>query len=168
MSMDDSKEVVMKVITMGACDYLVKPVRKEEISVIWQHVVRKHKIHSESFVPPLLSPSPPARPSILKPISEEEYEDIGTTPDHEEENCGSSSGKMDERDNERIKNNNEVLSLKKPRLVWTAELHDQFVAAVNDIGLKSRLLSLNFHYLHSLYFIFFLINNEISFFFKRI
>ncbi|GER32682.1 two-component response regulator ARR12 [Striga asiatica] len=41
VSWDDSKERVLKGIMNGACDYLVKPVRVEELKTIWQHVVRK-------------------------------------------------------------------------------------------------------------------------------
>ncbi|TYH69455.1 hypothetical protein ES332_D05G057200v1 [Gossypium tomentosum] len=36
-------KLVMKGITHGACDYLLKPVRIEELKNIWQHVVRKNK-----------------------------------------------------------------------------------------------------------------------------
>ena len=43
MSADDGKNVVMKGVTHGACDYLIKPVRIEALKNIWQHVVRKRK-----------------------------------------------------------------------------------------------------------------------------
>nr|GME05585.1 two-component response regulator ARR2-like [Ipomoea batatas] len=43
MSADDSKNVVMKGVTHGAYDYLIKPVRIEALKNIWQHVVRKRK-----------------------------------------------------------------------------------------------------------------------------
>jgi two-component response regulator ARR-B family len=43
MSADDSKNVVMKGVTHGACDYLIKPVRIKALKNIWQHVVRKMK-----------------------------------------------------------------------------------------------------------------------------
>ncbi|XP_044508779.1 two-component response regulator ARR2-like isoform X2 [Mangifera indica] len=43
MSADDSKNLVMKGVTHGACDYLIKPVRIEALKNIWQHVVRKRK-----------------------------------------------------------------------------------------------------------------------------
>lgn len=43
MSADDGKSVVMKGVTHGACDYLIKPVRIEALKNIWQHVVRKKK-----------------------------------------------------------------------------------------------------------------------------
>ena len=41
MSSDSHTEAVMKGIVHGACDYLIKPVRIEELRNIWQHVVRK-------------------------------------------------------------------------------------------------------------------------------
>jgi two-component response regulator ARR-B family len=40
-SADSSTNAVMKGIKHGACDYLIKPVRVEELRNIWQHVVRK-------------------------------------------------------------------------------------------------------------------------------
>ncbi|KAJ6351695.1 hypothetical protein OIU78_007572 [Salix suchowensis] len=43
MSADDGKNVVMKGVTHGACDYLIKPIRIEALKNIWQHVVRKRK-----------------------------------------------------------------------------------------------------------------------------
>ncbi|KAG5523214.1 hypothetical protein RHGRI_035135 [Rhododendron griersonianum] len=39
----DSKNVVMKGITHGGCDYFIKPVRIEALRNIWQHVVWKRK-----------------------------------------------------------------------------------------------------------------------------
>lgn len=38
----DTKRV-MQGIRNGACDYLVKPVRIQELQNIWQHVVRRNK-----------------------------------------------------------------------------------------------------------------------------
>ncbi|XP_010548971.1 PREDICTED: two-component response regulator ARR1-like [Tarenaya hassleriana] len=43
MSADDSKNVVLKGVTHGAVDYLIKPVRMEALKNIWQHVVRKRR-----------------------------------------------------------------------------------------------------------------------------
>ncbi|XP_042027217.1 two-component response regulator ARR2-like [Salvia splendens] len=43
MSADVSKSVVLKGVTHGACDYLIKPVQMEELKNIWQHVIRKKK-----------------------------------------------------------------------------------------------------------------------------
>ncbi|XP_010428494.1 PREDICTED: two-component response regulator ARR1-like [Camelina sativa] len=50
MSVDDSKSVVLKGVTHGAVDYLIKPVRMEALKNIWQHVVRrKRSVHSGSI-----------------------------------------------------------------------------------------------------------------------
>nr|GMD27816.1 two-component response regulator [Ipomoea batatas] len=48
MSSDGRVDAVKKIVIQGACGYLLKPVRKEEIKLLWQHVVR-HK----QFVPPI-------------------------------------------------------------------------------------------------------------------
>ncbi|GMQ03770.1 hypothetical protein CsSME_00049433 [Camellia sinensis var. sinensis] len=42
MCANDDKESVMKGVSHGARDYLIKPVRLEELKNIWQHVVRKN------------------------------------------------------------------------------------------------------------------------------
>lgn len=41
MSADGRTSAVMRGIKHGACDYLIKPVRMEELKNVWQHVVRK-------------------------------------------------------------------------------------------------------------------------------
>ncbi|XP_024636615.1 two-component response regulator ORR24 [Medicago truncatula] len=46
LSVNDDIEKVMKSVIHGACNYLVKPIRMEELKSIWQHVVRK-KIESK-------------------------------------------------------------------------------------------------------------------------
>uniref|UniRef100_A0A0E0L271 Response regulatory domain-containing protein n=1 Tax=Oryza punctata TaxID=4537 RepID=A0A0E0L271_ORYPU len=40
-SADDDKRTVLKCVNSGACDYLVKPLRHEELKNIWQHVYRR-------------------------------------------------------------------------------------------------------------------------------
>ena len=41
MSANGETSVVMKGITHGACDYLIKPIRLEELKTLWQHVARR-------------------------------------------------------------------------------------------------------------------------------
>lgn len=43
LSACDDTNLLMKGISHGACDYLLKPVRLEELRNIWQHVVRRNK-----------------------------------------------------------------------------------------------------------------------------
>ncbi|KAJ6673936.1 TWO-COMPONENT RESPONSE REGULATOR ARR10 [Salix viminalis] len=43
LSANGDPKLVMKGITHGACYYLVKPVRIEELKTIWQHLIRRKK-----------------------------------------------------------------------------------------------------------------------------
>ncbi|KAL6212991.1 hypothetical protein ACLB2K_018206 [Fragaria x ananassa] len=40
LSASEDTQLVMKGISNGACDYLLKPVRVEKLKLIWQHVFR--------------------------------------------------------------------------------------------------------------------------------
>ncbi|KAJ8544153.1 hypothetical protein K7X08_028664 [Anisodus acutangulus] len=46
MSANDSMGIVFKCLSRGAVDFLVKPIRKNELKNLWQHVWRK--CHSSS------------------------------------------------------------------------------------------------------------------------
>lgn len=131
LSGNGDPKLVMKGITHGACDYLLKPVRIEELKNIWQHVVRRKKI------------DPKDRNSS----------DIQDKPHHgggEGAGIGNSdqNGKLNKRrkdqnedeDEEREENENEnedQSTQKKPRVVWSVDLHRKFVAAVNQLGIDS-------------------------------
>ncbi|KAF8051814.1 hypothetical protein N665_1663s0006 [Sinapis alba] len=110
MSADDSKSVVLKGVTHGAVDYLIKPVRIEALKNIWQHVVRKKRNVSEHS---------------------ESVEETGDNNSSSGNNEGRSSRKRKEEEGD---DKEDTSSLKKPRVVWSIELHQQFVAAVNHLG----------------------------------
>jgi pseudo-response regulator 5 len=48
MSSQDSIGTVLKCMQKGAVDFLVKPVRKNELGNLWQHVWRRHAVSSFS------------------------------------------------------------------------------------------------------------------------
>ncbi|KAK4477812.1 hypothetical protein RD792_017075 [Penstemon davidsonii] len=96
MSADDSMDVILKGVTHGACDYLIKPVRMEALKNIWQHVVRKRKYEWK----------------------EKDFEQSGSF-----------------KEGEKCQDRNDTSELKKPRVVWSVELHQQFVNAVNQLGI---------------------------------
>ncbi|XP_020687347.1 two-component response regulator ORR21 isoform X1 [Dendrobium catenatum] len=132
MSADGRTSAVMRGIKHGACDYLIKPVRIEELKNIWQHVVRKKwneskdVEHSGSF-----EDSDRQR----RVGDEAEYDSLvneGTdgswkTPKKKRDS------KDDEEDGEL--ENEDPSASKKPRVVWSVELHQQFVNAVNQLGI---------------------------------
>ncbi|KAJ8444952.1 hypothetical protein Cgig2_029146 [Carnegiea gigantea] len=122
MSADDSKNVVMKGVTHGACDYLIKPVRIEALKNIWQHVVRKKKNEWKDFE---------QSSSWDEGDRQQRQDDAVSSPANEGSWKNSKRKGEDEADEEK----EDSATLKKPRVVWSVELHQQFVAAVNQLGI---------------------------------
>ncbi|XVF38807.1 hypothetical protein REPUB_Repub20aG0133800 [Reevesia pubescens] len=125
MSADDGKHVVMKGVTHGACDYLIKPVRIEALKNIWQHVVRKRKNEWKDF-----EQSGSVEEGDRQP---KQSEDADYSSSANEGNWKSSKKRKDEEDE--TDERDDTSTLKKPRVVWSVELHQQFVAAVNQLGI---------------------------------
>jgi two-component response regulator (ARR-B family) len=119
MSADGETDLVMKGITHGACDYLLKPVRLEELRNIWQHVIRRR-------VP-------------VKDLHREEgsgeWDDSAYTLDSTAD-TDHSFRKRKERVDDEIQRAEDLNNLKKARVVWSPELHKQFVQAVNQLGIE--------------------------------
>ncbi|KAE9453261.1 hypothetical protein C3L33_14846, partial [Rhododendron williamsianum] len=123
---DDSKNVVMKGVTHGACDYLIKPVRIEALRNIWQHVVRKRKDAWKDF----------EQSDIIEDGERKQKpsEDTDFSSSANEGNCRNLKRQKEEEDEEE-EDRDDTSTLKKPRVVWSVELHQQFVAAVNQLGI---------------------------------
>ncbi|XP_031498340.1 two-component response regulator ORR21-like [Nymphaea colorata] len=133
MSADGRTSAVMRGIKHGACDYLIKPIRIEELKNIWQHVIRKKCIESKEHEQSC---------SIEK---NEKQRHVGEETDYASSVNEGSDGnwkihrkrkesKDDEVDGEQ--ENEDPAASKKPRVVWTAELHQQFINAVNQLGIE--------------------------------
>ncbi|KAK4353722.1 hypothetical protein RND71_025916 [Anisodus tanguticus] len=134
MSADDSKDVVMKGVTHGACDYLIKPVRIEALKNIWQHVIRKKKHEFPKDKDFEQSTSLEDGDRQQKP-----QDDVDYSSSANEGNWKSSKKRKEEEDEN--EDRDDTSTLKKPRVVWSVELHQQFVQAVNQLGIdKSKTL----------------------------
>ncbi|KAL0743347.1 hypothetical protein Bca4012_084860 [Brassica carinata] len=143
MSADDSKSVVLKGVTHGAVDYLIKPVRMEALKNIWQHVVRKRR--SEWSVPEQSGSieetgqqqqqQQRGGPAVS---GEDAVDDNASSVNNEGNNWRSSSNNSRKRKEEEgdEQGDEDASNLKKPRVVWSVELHQQFVAAVNQLGVE--------------------------------
>ncbi|GMJ05440.1 response regulator 1 [Hibiscus trionum] len=125
MSADDGKHVVMKGVTHGACDYLIKPVRMEALKNIWQHVIRKRKNGWKD-----LEQSGSVEEGDRQ---QKQSEDAEYSSSANEGNWKSSKKRKDDEDE--TEDRDDTSTLKKPRVVWSVELHQQFVAAVNQLGI---------------------------------
>ncbi|MED6135660.1 hypothetical protein PIB30_048759 [Stylosanthes scabra] len=126
-------KLVMKGVTHGAVDYLLKPVRIEELKNIWQHVVRKknfdprdqNKASNDKRGP---NNAEEGNQSIMSDDGGDQNKNLGKKrkdQTEEEEDDGEGNGE----------DNDDPSSQKKPRVVWSVELHRKFVAAVNQLGL---------------------------------
>ncbi|MFS7947248.1 putative response regulator and transcription factor RR-A-type family [Helianthus anomalus] len=112
--------LVMKGITHGACDYLVKPVRLEELRNIWQHVIRR-KVESKSQ---------------SKSNHNHEKSDQGNEGGDQNENLNRKRKDAEEDDEENGNENDDPTTKKKPWIVWSIGLHRKFVAATNQLGIE--------------------------------
>ena len=135
MSADGRTSAVMRGIRHGACDYLIKPIREEELKNIWQHVVRKRWNENK------------------------EHEHSGSLDDNDRHKRGNDDAEYassvyegaegllkaqkkrrdakDEDDGDL--DSDDPATAKKPRVVWSVELHQQFVSAVSQLGIDSKL-----------------------------
>ncbi|KAI0510755.1 hypothetical protein KFK09_011364 [Dendrobium nobile] len=103
---------VMKSINYGAIDYLVKPVRLEELKLIWKHVVKKYL-------------------NEMKSINESSSMDVNIS--RLTKKSKDLVRKRDEDDDIALKDN--LPSQKRARVSWTPELHAKFINAVNQLGI---------------------------------
>ncbi|GMP63859.1 hypothetical protein CsSME_00025373 [Camellia sinensis var. sinensis] len=128
----------MKGITHGACDYLVKPVRIEELRNIWQHVIRRKKFESKN--------QNKSSPQDMAHQGNGEGGQGGPTTTGNSDQNGKLNRKRKDEEEEGEENENDSddpSSQKKPRVVWSIELHRKFVAAVNQLGIESESLQCN-------------------------
>ena len=112
----------------------------EELKNIWQHVVRKkfseNKDHEHSGS---LDDTDRNRPTN----NDNEY--ASSANDGGDGSWKSQKKKREKEEDEAdLENGDPSSTSKKPRVVWSVELHQQFVNAVNHLGIDSKLLLLAF------------------------
>ncbi|GFP83572.1 two-component response regulator arr2 [Phtheirospermum japonicum] len=133
MSADGRTNLVMRGIRHGACDYLIKPIRDEELKNIWQHVVRKKwneiKEHDHSGNNNMDDHDRQKRvhdDSEYTSSANEGADEVGKVQKKRREAKDDDDAEME---------NDDPTASKKPRVVWSVELHQQFVSAVNQLGI---------------------------------
>ncbi|XP_031490529.1 two-component response regulator ORR24-like [Nymphaea colorata] len=133
-------EAITKAVLSGAKDFLIKPIRLEEIKNIWLHVERKKAFE---FV----------ERSPTNDVGEEGIECVNEDEDEEEEEdddvdhgksvmaASESNASEEESSYEQMEmetdngdSNEGSLSRRKRRVVWTNELHGKFIEAMNMIN----------------------------------
>jgi len=130
MSVDGETSRVMKGVQHGACDYLLKPIRMKELRNIWQHVLRKRIHEAREFE------------------SLEGIHLLRNGSDHTDDGnmfaVGEEMNLLKKRKNFDSKHDDQELVdqtfIKKARVVWSVDLHQKFVKAVNQLGFDSKFL----------------------------
>ncbi|KAK6930895.1 SANT/Myb domain [Dillenia turbinata] len=127
MSVDGETSRVMKGVQHGACDYLLKPIRMKELRNIWQHVFRK-KIHEVRDI---------ECHDVL-----DDFQMMRNRSDQSDDVRLSSGGDLTVRKRKDVEHKHDEKELgdpssaKKARVVWSVDLHQKFVKAVNQIGFE--------------------------------
>jgi hypothetical protein len=138
MSANGEKSAVMKGITHGACDYLLKPVRIEELRNIWQHVVRKKRQETKE-VGHSKSLDEGGDRQRRGGVDDNDYTSSATDTDGNWK-CTKKRKESKEEEEDNEQENDDPSTMKKPRVVWSVELHQQFVSAVNQLGIDSKIV----------------------------
>ena len=112
MSSNSDTDVVLRGVKHGAVDYLLKPVAIKELRNIWQHVVRQRATDENCAMPSGQGISQGRE--TLPPDSRKRKDGMGMSPSDGDGKGG-----------------------KKQCIVWTADLHQKFVNAVNMLGIES-------------------------------
>ncbi|GAB2218442.1 hypothetical protein Drorol1_Dr00001665 [Drosera rotundifolia] len=117
LSESDGVGRTMEAIKRGACSFLTKPIRREEIQNIWQHVFRKYMMNGQE---PLSDKSTRSTQSDCVGCSRNSTSqgELG----HDIANSTSSEAKEG------------LVPTKKARISWNEELHGKFMDAVNQLG----------------------------------
>ncbi|CAA2960642.1 two-component response regulator ORR21 [Olea europaea subsp. europaea] len=133
MSVDGRTELVMRGVQHGACDYLIKPIRDEQLKNIWQHVVRKKwKVNKEQDHSGCLEHSD------CQKRGNDDVEYASSVNDGTDELLKTQKKRRDTKEDDDMESENDDPTMaKKPRVVWSVELHQQFVSAVNQLGIDT-------------------------------
>ncbi|KAF8080800.1 hypothetical protein N665_0922s0014 [Sinapis alba] len=121
MSVDGETSRVMKGVQHGACDYLLKPIRMKELKIIWQHVLRK-KLQEVRDIE-----------GCCYDVGGEWITQAHFLGGGEDVSFGKKRKEFD-FEKKLLQDECDSSSSKKARVVWSYELHQKFVNAVNQIG----------------------------------
>ncbi|CAM8914460.1 unnamed protein product [Rhodiola kirilowii] len=129
MSMYSDQDYVERGVLHGAVDYLLKPVRHEEIRNIWQHVLRKRKGKK------VANQGTTGSQGAANGAVADSNVSAGETSNRKRRSPSEKDDEDYEDEDDSGRENDDQTSHKRPRVVWTPDLHRKFVSAVNQLGM---------------------------------
>ena len=134
MSADDNENAMLGSLFKGAMLYLVKPITLDDIKNLWQFALMKNS--EKTLVADGVS-------SVQGESSEESASDDDTESQLFENTRKQSHQKAkrkvpEETDKDEEEEDYDSSVLKKPKLIWTNELHNRFLQAIKLLGIDSK------------------------------
>ncbi|XP_062224523.1 two-component response regulator ORR24-like [Phragmites australis] len=125
LSANEEMETMMKGIKHGACDYFVKPVRLEQLRIIWMHVVKRSKNDPRNRIS---GDDDDAGHKHQSGDVESEEDGANGTRKYSRKKKKDGDGPEEDRENTYSS------TQKRRRIQWSGQLHHKFVEVVNQIG----------------------------------
>lgn len=183
MSADDKESVIMKSLEGGVVYYIVKPVSKDDIKMVWQYVVQSRKSRfSDVTIEEMMEGAPGEFAPGQKLQGPGELEDLDCVTSFNDDvnykeghrNDQSSKRKttrkrdrdMEDEEGDDGEHDRRLLATKKSKVVWTNSLHNQFLMAIRHIGLDSTFIHCQLVFHRGLYqkYIYFTAQYKFSFY----
>nr|VDC68222.1 unnamed protein product [Brassica rapa] len=117
-SQDDSRESVTKWMRNGACDYLIKPIRPEDLRLIYKYLVKKMELRG-------ITVAEEAEEKAAAEKSSSVGDSTIRSPNRRKRNMLQTDEDPD---------HNRDSATKKRRVVWDDYLNGKFLDAVNSLG----------------------------------
>ncbi|CAD6270286.1 unnamed protein product [Miscanthus lutarioriparius] len=125
LSANSETQTIMKGIKHGACDYLVKPVRLEQLRGIWTHVVKNSKTDPRNSI------NSGSDDDVQKLPYGDGDKGVKDGANHRNKYSKKNKTVVDVADED----NENTSAQKKQRVQWCGQLHQKFVEAVSQIGI---------------------------------
>ncbi|KAF8080472.1 hypothetical protein N665_0940s0008 [Sinapis alba] len=124
ISKDGSVQSVINWIKIGVCDYLIKPIRPEDLRLIFKHVVKKMRVGRI-----MVESGDKAAPEKSSSVG-----DSTIRNPNKRKRSMFIDGQVGEKDQDHVRDS----TTKKKRVVWDKELKKKFLDAMEDLGTGSE------------------------------
>ncbi|OWM72328.1 hypothetical protein CDL15_Pgr018213 [Punica granatum] len=136
-SEDQDMAVVKQGFEKGACDFLVKPIRDEDLKMIWKYVLL-FRLKKEGIVNNVITEVNNQQAERSESVHQSSSDDTVT---HRREGSPAKRRNWDSVDqDDEAKDNKDIKATpsKKPRVHWTSELQQKFVEAIERIDRRKN------------------------------